>query len=429
MRTFDVKTTTSFVVANMIGTGVFTSLGYQILSTPSTFALLMLWVIGGIASFCGALSYVSLASILPRSGGEYHYLSQIYGKAFGFVAGFITVLIGFAAPIALAAIAFGSYLQHLFPLDKKVLAIIGICSIASIHMYSTQKGGIFHYLSTLLKMLLIILFIIVAFPLGNPQPITLFPVWADLQAMTSPSYAVSFIYVTYSYTGWNAAVYILDEVKEPKKTIPIAILLGTTIVMICYLLLNFAFLYTTPLSAMAGKEEVGHIVAQHIFGEQGAMIMSALIGFGLIAALSSMMVTGSRVLKVMTEDYVGLNFLNKTNENGSPYLSILVMAVLAIFFVLSATFDVVLTYVGVILSIFGATTVLGLFLYKHKHPTITLPFGKWFYPFVPALYIAIKIWIVGYLLYEQPASVLAGLLTILLGFISYLFLRKKSDEQ
>jgi len=420
MKSFDLKTTTAFVIANMIGTGVFTSLGYQLMGVSSTFAILMLWVIGGIVSFCGALSYVALASHMPRSGGEYHYLTEIYGSTVGFIAGFITVIVGFATPIAAVGMAFGKYASPLLPVSVLFLSALSIITVAAIHVYDVRKGGSFHYWSTLLKVCLIIVFIGLTFVFATPaQPIRLLPQWSDMSVMTSSAFVVSSVYVTYSYTGWNASVYILDEVENPQRNIPLSILIGTSVVTILYLLLNFAFLYAAPLDALRGEIEVGQIAATHAFGETGGLVMSAIIAVGLISALSSMIVMGSRVLKVMAEDYAKLAFLKNTNAKGAPYIAILLLAGLATILVLTATFEAVITYAGFIIGIFGSTAVLGLFVLKYRNPAMTFPLGKWFYPLIPGIYLLINIWIAVYLLIAEPTTALMGLLTLAIGFGVY----------
>lgn len=426
---YDLKTTTSFVIANMIGTGVFVSLGYQLAGVPSVAGVLLLWFVGGIASLCGALSYVALASLMPRSGGEYHYMRTLYGDVWGFITGFVTVVVGFGAPLAASAIAFATYSNGLGVLNLKLAAILAVLVIALIHSYDTRKGGSFHFGSTLIKMLLIVAFIVAALAVGEAQPLRILPNAADWELIMTPAFVVSFVYVTYSYTGWNASVYILDEVEEAERTIPISLLLGTGLVMLFYLLINFTFMYVTPMQTLldipyAQKEMVAQVAATSAFGERGGMIVAGLIAIGLIAALSSMIVTGSRVVKVMAEDYPKLGFLQATNERGAPYIALFLLAGLACFFILTATFDAVINYAGFILCCFGILTVLGLFLVKYRHPAQVMPFGAWFFPFIPLIYLLINFLIVGYMIYEKPTVALVAILTVALGFILYLFIGK-----
>ncbi len=427
-KPYDLKTATSFVIANMVGTGVFVSLAYQVAAVPSAFAVLMLWLIGGFGSLCGALSYVALARLLPRSGGEYHYLTQIYGKPFGFMAGFITIVVGFAAPVAGVSIAFAKYAQDFLPPYPTLIAVIAILIIAFIHIYDVKKGGGFHFGSTLVKILLIIAFIIAAFIWGTPQELSFAPRPQDMELMLSAPFAVSFVYVIYSYTGWNASVYILDEVQDPERNIPISILFGTIFVTALYLLLNYTFLYVTPMNDLvnlADKEKVSQLAATSAFGVEGGKVVGLVIAIGLIAALSSMIVTGSRVAKVIAEDYPKLAWMGQTNEKGAPLMALSVVSGLAVLFVLTATFEWVITYASLIISIFGTFTILGLFVLKYKQPNIQFPFGGRLFLIFPTIFILINSWIIVYVISSQPIVALVSAATFGVGFLLYLVLGKQ----
>src|SRR2546430_15219583 len=209
-RTVGFYTACGIVIANIIGTGVFTSLGFQVADIQSGFALLMLWIVGGIASLCGALGYGELSAALPRSGGEYHFLSEIYHPAVGFMAGFISATVGFAAPIALAAMAFGKYFRGVFDFGSPVLlSFVLVWVVALFHFGNLRLGSAFQNLWTLVKLLLIAALIGAGFLLEDKQPITFWPHSADTMSIFSGAFAVSLVYVMYSYSGWNASSYII----------------------------------------------------------------------------------------------------------------------------------------------------------------------------------------------------------------------------
>src|SRR5215510_3461772 len=225
-RTIGVVTACSIVIANIIGTGVFTSLGFQLTDIQSGFALLMLWVVGGVAALCGALCYGELAAALPRSGGEYHFLSQIYHPAFGFMAGFVSATVGFAAPVALAAMAFGKYFNGVFGVGSPVaLSFVAVWVVAAFHFGNLQVGSAFQNVSTLVKLLLIGALIAAGF-VPEKQPISFLPARSDTMAIFNGPFAIALVYVMYSYSGWNAAAYISGEIKRPEKTVPRSLLLG-----------------------------------------------------------------------------------------------------------------------------------------------------------------------------------------------------------
>ena len=280
------RTATFVVMANMVGAGVFTSLGFQVAAIPSAFPLLMLWAVGGVYALCGAVSYGELAAALPRSGGEYQYLSRIYHPAVGFLAGWISITVGFAAPVAAAAMALGRYLSRVIPgANPTITALVAVAAISGVHLFSVGVRSRFQGFFTSFKLLLIVAFIVGALVLAAPQPVRFGPQPGDLRALFSAPFAVSLVYVTYAYSGWNASVYVAGEVRNPARSIPLSLICGTLIVTALYLLLNFVFLYSTPMAALAGQVEVGYVAADAILGVRGGRIMGFLISFGLVSAI------------------------------------------------------------------------------------------------------------------------------------------------
>ena len=418
-RSYNLWAAISFVVATMVGTGVFTSLGYQLDSTDSFFSIMLLWALGGLAAFTGALSYVALAMRMPRSGGEYHFFSRLYGPALAYVAGLITIVVGFAAPIAASAMAFEKYALNIAFLPEYFWSIGLILFALCIHLFDVKKGGDFTSVATLIKLVLIVVFIVAGLSYATPQSLEYMPQSRDLDLMMSSGFGVSLVYVTYAYTGWNAAIYVLDEIQNPKRNIPLAILFGTAIVTIIYLLLHFVFLYTTPMEAMVGKIDVAYEPSKNIFGATGGKWISAIIAVGLIPNVSSMIVSSSRVVRRMGEDYSILSIFQKTNAKSVPYWALLLIGVLSVSFVLVSTFKETIEYAGFILSFFGLFTVLGLFLHKHRHPEIPMPFGRWFYPLIPLIFVSIKVLIITYLIWNDPNRIWHGLLTFGIAFLLY----------
>jgi len=401
-RPYDLKAATSFVVASMVGTGVFVALGYQLNATDTVFSIMLLWVLGGIASLTGALTYCALAQMMPRSGGEYHYLSSVFGPALGYAAGILTVVVGFAAPIAISALAFGGYAGNIILIHEKILAAGLIGLVTLVHLTNVKAGGSFNWISTLVKMLLIVVFIVAGLAMSDPQSLSLMPQARDASLIMSSGFGVSLIYVTYSYTGWNAAVYMMDEVQHPERNVPRAILLGTGIVTVVYILINFVFLYSAPMTELVGQTDFAHLSAQRIFGERGALIMSGLIAFGLIANVSSMSVSGSRTLKRMAEDDRVLKVFNTTSKSGSPYLAILLIAGIALWVVFYSSLKEALESAGFVLSFFGVFSVMALFVFRSRNPDKKISFGKWFWPLVPLVYLSIKLLVIIYMIVDDP---------------------------
>ncbi len=410
----------SIVVANMVGTGVFTSLGFQVAETHSIFALLMLWLVGGLVALSGALSYGELAAALPRSGGEYHFLSKIYHPVLGFLAGWVSILVGFAAPTALAAMAMATYGQSFLPaLQPAIFAITIVVLLSLVHSYNIQVGGKFQQVVTFLKILLIIFFIISGFFVDDPQQIDLIPQSGDWAEVFSPAFAVSLIFVSYAFSGWNASVYITDEVRDPAKNIPWSLILGTLIVTFLYFLLNYIFLYTAPLAELEGKIEIGFVSATHIFGPSGGKIMALVITLLLISTLSAMIWVGPRVTMVMGEDYKLLRFLARKNKFEIPVVAIWVQTGITIVLIISSTFEAVLVYAGFVLNIFTLLSVIGVFVLRITQKRLERPYKVWGYPITPFFFILLSVWTLTYLLIDRTLESILGLITVSSGLIIY----------
>ncbi len=429
-------TAISVVVANMIGTGVFTSLGFQVMGLSSGFALVMLWLIGGIIALCGAFAYSELAVKLPKSGGEYNFLSEIYHPAMGFLAGWISITIGFAAPVAAAAIAFGKYFSSSlgFPssfflserLTAPVLfAIVLILALSLIHTFNKIVGATFQNIMTVMKVLFILLLIVLGFTYGTSTHIGFLPSRHALKEMISPAFAVSMFFVTYSYSGWNAAAYISAEIKDQKKNIPISLISGTAVVIFLYLFLTVVFLFTLPIAEVSGKLEVGYLFANKILGVKAGVIMGSVISFLLISSVSSMIIVGPRVYNAMGEDYPRLKWLSK-KRNDIPALAILFQSLLSIVFILTSTFEQVIVIIGFTLNLFTFMTVLGVFVLRRKRPELKPPFKTMGYPFLPGLFLILNLWILGYGFISRPHESLAGIGITLAGLAIYFVAGKKN---
>ena len=435
-KKFKYTTVTAVVIANMVGTGVFTSLGFQLLDLRSGFVLLMLWVVGGIVALCGAMTYAELGAALPRSGGEYNFLSRIYHPAAGFVSGWVSATIGFAGPTALAAMTFAAYATSVMPGDtsdwlEKTLACGLVIVLTIVHSSNRRNSGGLQVLFTILKVAVIVAFCIFGYLIvESPQPLTFLPVSGDGELLTSAAFAVSLIYVSYAYTGWNAATYLSSELENPQKTLPIILLSGTLIVTLMYVALNFTFLYVAPMDDMAGQVEVGYIAAETAFGDLGGRFTGLVMASLLISTVSAMTIAGPRVLQVVGEDFPALRLLGRTNANGLPAIAIFVQSSATILFILSSTFESILVFAGFTLALNSFATVLGVFVLRHKQPELPRPYRTFLYPLPPLVYLALTGWTLYFVLINRPVEGLFGLGIITLGLVLYFvsFLKSRSYQ-
>jgi basic amino acid/polyamine antiporter, APA family len=415
-------TATNLVVANMIGTGIFTSLGFQVAVITSNFALTALWAVGGLLALCGALSYSELATALPRSGGEYNYLSRIFHPSVGFLAGWISAVVGFPAPIALAGIAFGEYIKVFTPgLSPVVISLLVVWIITAVHLFGIRTEELFQNGATFLKLGLIFVLIIAGLLIRNPQPLDLSPGPESIGTIFSRPFAVSLVYVMYAYSGWNAATYITEEVRNPARNVPWALLIGTVTVTILYLVLNYVFLLTTPQSVLANQVQVGLLAGKEIFGPTGGDIVGILIGLGLIATISAMAWIGPRITKRMAEDLPKLQILGRSSVNGTPYVAIIFQLIVVTMLVATGTFETVLIYTQFSLLLSSFLTVLGLIVLRFREPKLERPYKVWGYPIPPIFFLAITLWMMISVVLEKPNESLLGLITVLAGLIIFFF--------
>ncbi len=429
---YGLYTAITIVVANMIGTGIFTSLGFQVTSLSSGFTILLLWLIGGIASLLGALAYAELGGVMPRSGGEYHFLGKLYHPALGFMAGWISFIVGFAAPTAAAAIAFSSYLGSSLSLsfsflgisDIKLFALLIVLLVTMVHVHSLNTGAAFHNSITTLKILIMLVLIGIGLSMGGNNTTEFKPDHEALQEIISPEFAIALFFVFYSYSGWNAAAYIMGELKDPAKNLTRGLISGTLLVTLLYLATTFIFLYIIPMPEMAGKIEIGYIYGYMTLGLKAGKILGLVMSFLLISTISSLIITGPRVTNVLGEDYKFISWFSVRNSKGSPARAIWIQTLLTVIYILTSSFEQMITYIGFTLNLFTLLTVLGSILHRYRYPKTHRPYRMPLFPVLPAIFILINLWILTYGLIYRPVESIAGLITTAIGFFVWLGIRE-----
>lgn len=422
-------TAISLVIANMIGTGVFTSLGFQLFDIHSVFSILLLWLLGGIISFCGALVYGELGVAIPRSGGEYAYLSKLMHPVVGFLSGWVSSTVGFSAPVALASMALGTYVNKIFPeVNITVCALLVVGVITLIHATTLKAGSQVQKILTVLKLLVIVCFIVAGFIHTPEHMITIAPQPFSWNEIMSSGFWVSLIYVSYAYSGWNAASYIVGDMQDPQKNLPKALLWGTLLVTVVYVLLNFIFLYSAPMDELRGVLEIGHVSAQYIFGEAIGKLMSMVIAFLLLSSISAMIMAGPRIIATMGEDLSLLGFLSKTNKHNVPYMAVITQSLITVILILSAKFEAVLTFVGFSLSIFTFLTVFSVFILRYQKVE-TSGYKTWGYPFTPIVFLALNAFTLYFVFTQKPTESIWGLLNVAIGGVIYFIGKQLSDKK
>lgn len=353
---------TSLVVASMIGTGVFISLGFQLYDFRSGPQIMALWIMGGLIALCGAISYARLAEIMPRSGGEFRYLGETYHPSLGFMAGLLSAVVGFTFPTAITALALGGYLQKAVPwIDARTAAAVVVVIGAAAHGMGARVSGRVQLASTAIKLLLIGFFLIAALVMPGKGDIRWsFSAAEDLPALGTPAFAIALYYVFYSYSGWNAAVYGLEEWDQPEKTTRRALCIGTVIVIALYAGLNAAFLKAAPVAALRGNQELAHASAAALFGDGTGRLVSGLFALGLFASVSALLWAGPRVLAAMARETPALGFF--AAHHGVPLRPLLFQTIIAVALVLIADIEFLITYTQTGLALCTLLSVAALFV-------------------------------------------------------------------
>lgn len=416
----------AIVVGTMIGTGVYGSLGYQVAAVPSAFPVLLLWVLGGLLAACGAVNYAELTAALPRSGGEYHLLGRVFHPAMGFLSGWISLTVGFPAPIAVSAVFFANYTASATGWSigsgmttMYVLAAGIVVLVTALHFISVRASGRAQTALTVLKAILLGALAVSGFWAGKSQHLSFWPQSGDATLMLKPDYAVSLIFVLYAYSGWNAACYIAGEVEQPGRTVPRALIMGTLVVMGLYLALNAAFLYCTPMADLAGQPDVGFVAALHIFPENGARFVAGLIAAGLVSSISGMLWAGSRVAQAMGQDHSLLAPLALTTPRGVPWLSTLFQSGLALVLLFVANVPQILAYTEFSLQLVLLLTVWGVFHLRWREPALARPYRAWGYPWTTGLFLVVMSFVLAYILGNRHRESLYGLGNAFLALIAY----------
>jgi len=424
--TVSMLTAAAIVVADMIGVGVFTSLGFQVLGIPSGFALLLLWVVGGVVALCGVFSYGELAAMFPRSSGEYNFLRRAWHPALGVMAGWLSATVGFAAPVALASMAFGQYGKAIIPGIPPILSglcviwIVTLVGLAGIHHSSR-----FQMVWTVLKVGLILALLIAGFAVATPQPISFAPSAADVSYVLSAPFAISLVFVMYSYSGWNAATYISGEMHDPQRSVPRSLLVGTSIVVVLYVALNALFLYGTPFDQLKGQLDVAVVAGKSIFGDLGGRIVGGLICLGLVSSINAMMWIGPRVTSTMGEDIAMLRVFARRSKSGGPTIAILLQACVATLMLLTQSFEAVLEFIQFSLLTCSFLAVLGVIKLRITRPDLPRPYRAWGYPVTPIIFLSVTAFMMYYLISERPVQSLIGVLMMASGLAVYYLSRTR----
>ena len=420
-RTLGWMSATQLVVASMVGTGIFTGSGYFLADIPSGPALLVGWLVGGVLSLAGALSYGELCASLPNNGGEYALLSRIYGPRVGHAGGVISLVAGFAGAIAAGAHALSEYGLRTLAMNDDAALLVAVSSLfamGGVHMLPIHKGMAGQNGFTATKLVLSLLVAVGLIACGDLRLVSdaAIPL-AD--ALTRPAFAGGLVYIAFAYTGWNAAAYVAGETVDAHRNVPLALVLGTLLVTALYLLFNVGFLASAPLDVLRGEGDVAYVATRASLGEPFARALSALIAFGLLSTLGAMIMTGARVVEAMGRRDGRLSSLVRTSADDQPKAAVAFIVLLSLVLTLSGGLRDLMAFVGVTLSLSAMMTVAGVVILRRREPALERPYRCLGYPLTPLLFCVFSAWMIVFACLETPKAALGGVLTLVLALVTY----------
>ncbi|MCJ7679293.1 MAG: amino acid permease [Candidatus Aminicenantes bacterium] len=428
-RTISPATATALVVANMIGAGIFTTSGIMAAQLPGPAWILLCWLLGGLIAICGALSYAELATRMPYEGGEYVYLKKLYHPSLGFLTGWTSFFVGFSVPIAASAMAFSEYIfeglqiQGLSPTElmliKKGSALILITVFTGIHYLGVHLGSRVQNILTAIKVIIVSGLALAGILLSGGRPVQLLDFRVE-GPFTGLAFGTAMMLVMFSYSGWNASSYIAGELKNPRKTLPQSLVLGTVIVIVLYLALNLFIFQAVPYTEAKGTIAIVQQASISAFGDWMGNALSILVSLALLSSLSAFILIGPRVYYAMAKDRMFFPFASRIHPRfGVPGRSILIQGGIAAVMVIIGSFEQLLIYIGFALNIFPWLAVFGVFLARRRKIGEAGAFRVWGYPVVPLFYLisSLGLMFINYL--NRPLESTAAVLTVLAGIPCY----------
>jgi basic amino acid/polyamine antiporter, APA family len=445
---FGLATPTFVVVSSMVGVGVLTTSGYTVAAVGSNQLMLALWVLGGVVAVCGALTLAELAAAIPTAGGDYVYLYMAYGPLAAFLSGWVSLLIGFAAPIALSAFASASYLlaplgleEPMARLSRQGLATLAILAMAVVHTSGRKRSTQVHTGITLLKLGFLIVFVVAGLATGWRHADNLLD-RPPFDAKLAAAMLFSLVYISYGYTGWNAASYLAGEVNDPGRQLPRAILLGTAGVVVLYFCLNTVYALALPaaeIQRIANRDgfdavaPIAELAAKRLFGSAIAAPLSVAVGLTLLASLSAYVLTGPRVTYAMAQNGQFPAFAGRLSARSkTPTLATVLQVAWALVLLWTGSFENILIYTGLGLALFSMLSVSSIYVLRWTHPELPRPFRTPGYPVVPAIFLTVTTLLSAGAFIERPWVSLYSLLSILSGvpvYFLYTWLRARASRR
>ena len=433
------------IVANVIGGGILFFPPGIAANTPETWVFLSTWIAGGFLAFCGAMAYAELAALRPRAGGEYVYLSDAYGRLAGFLTGWTSFIAGFAGAVAASAMIVPFYLERFAPgaanstpwlqipipylpltfSNQSLIAIAIVWLMSIIHIRGVGPGRVVSNALTILKVAAFLGFIVVGLAMSGS---TASPASASAGTASVTGWLLGLIVVMFVYSGWNAAAYMAEEVRNPGRNLPLALALGTGAVTVIYILINVLYLKVIPIQELVTlKGSVLDVAAERLIGVRAGDVMGIVSIISLVASVNAMTFAGPRVYFAMARDGVFVPAAARIHPTyKTPWIAIAAQAVWATILILTGSLDALGNYVAFAITLFAGTAVAAVFVLRARHPHAPRPFKAIGYPLTPAIFVLFSVIMVANAIYREPRVTGLGILLIAAGIPIYLWFTKRA---
>ena len=436
-------TALAVVVGEVIGSGMFLVPQKIAMTLGDVGWIITVWVFGGLLSLAGALTTAEIAGMIPAAGGQYVYFREIYNEFIAFLYGWTCFIVYQSGSIAAIAVAFAKYLGFFFPAlgassislgfitipeaGIKLVAVGAILSVMAVNYFGVQFGGMVQQLFTYLKVLAIAGIVFCCFVFGKHSASVYTPFFGSFHGGSLLSaFGIALVAVLWAYDGWNSVTYLAGEVKNPQRNIPLALVGGTVVIIIIYVVTNLAYMYVLPLDAIAGSKLVAADAISQFFGHNGGALIAVAVMISTFGTTNATTLTTARVYFAMAKDKLFFKRIAEVHPKyKTPHVSLLVQGVWSSILTLTGTYDQLFTYVIFASWLFYAIGTYGIFVLRKKRPDAPRPYRTIGYPFVPAAFVIVAAWFVLNTIVTDPRDSLFGLALVLLGVPAYLYWRKK----
>jgi APA family basic amino acid/polyamine antiporter len=434
----------AIVVSNVIGGGIFFTPILVAQLVPDARAVLALWLVGGALAFAGAMAYAELAALRPQAGGEYVYLREAYGPLAGFLSGWTSFVAGFSGAIAASSVAMADYIGRFIPAAadgaplvslpipgisivvsrRTIVALVAIAALTLVHVRGLGPGRVVQNLLAGAKVAALVIFAALGLSIGHGAIGHL----AAAGDAGATGIVLALVPIMFTYSGWNAAAYVAEEVRSPGRNVPLALGIGTLAVIAIYLALNAVYLYALPLTELASlsSARIVDTVAERLFGFTAGNLLALFTIVSIAASVSAMVLAGPRVYYAMARDGVFPAAAEQVHPQFRvPVVAIVAQSIWSGVLVLSGTLSQLVSYTGFALVLFSGIAVAALFVLRRRHPDAPRPFRAWGYPWAPALFVTAAAVMLVNELWRNPKTSAAGLLVIAAGIPVYWWMQRR----